>query len=525
MPSGEPTLNELAAQIAEELMAANHFVTLGERQKEIYRYDKQAGIYVADGYSYIARKVEENFSDRALASTHLVNEVIGHIERSTAESRDIFTQNGDTPRLVLENCALNLNTMQVEDFSPGLYALSKIHVKYDPKADCPVFKKFLNEILSPDDVMGVQEDLGAILRQKYLTKKFSIYLGEPDTGKTTLISVFTTFLGADNVSSVGIQELASHDKFQLAGLFGKMANIRDDLAKDVIHSTGKLKEITGGFQIQAEMKFKDPFTFMNYAFLIFTCNTLPEVEEDDSAFFDRVVIRLFKNRFGGHETPDRELLTKLTTTEELSGILNWAIEGLKRLRDNGWNFTTTSSLEITREDYKRRSDPVWAFVQDCLIEESAGVVVKETLYNAFKNYCQERGIPLIQKGSFYSTLPSKVTITSGYREVIEGQGKKHCFAGISLKCSLNGERPAPPAPPAPEQGRSDQPDQPDRGFYHLRDTGQDYPKASEPSQGDTDQGSFPASTERSFKCGRCDFETSNKLEFLEHVKQHEASEA
>jgi P4 family phage/plasmid primase-like protien len=305
-------------------------------------------------------------------------------------------------------------------------------VAYDASKDCPTFKKFINEILSPEDVQGVQEELGQMLYEKYMTKKLSIYVGGTDTGKTTLVSVLIALLGLENVSSVSIQELASKNPFYLAQLFGKMANIRDDVSKDIVSSVGKLKELTGGFQVNAQKKFRDPFNFVNRAYLIFTCNYLPPVEEDDDAFYNRVMIRHFNKRFGGKDKPDRELIKKLTAPDELSGILNWGLEGLQRLRSNGWNFTNTTTSDATREEYKRQSDPVWAYVSDCLEEDSKGVITKERLYNTFKEFCEDKAIPLLSRDFFFKTLPEKVHVTSGRREVEGEEGRKHCFIGIKF---------------------------------------------------------------------------------------------
>lgn len=438
----ESKVSQKSAEIASRLLAREFFISVGERQKTIYHYNKDTGIWTQDGRSHIQQWIQKNI-EKSEINSYLVNEVVAHIERETRESIAIFNDDNREPHVVLENCVLYLDTLLTETFRPELHALNKLPVLYDPNAECPNFKRFIGETLSIEDLSGVQEELGAILRRKYLTKKFSIYIGAPDTGKTTLISVVSKLLGDENVSKVSIQDLASRNPFQTAPLYGKLANIRDDLSKEIIYSAGKLKEITGGFPIQAERKFQEQFNFTNSAYLIFTCNDLPPLQEDDEGFFARVIIRNFANKFGGHDKPDRNLLEKITTKEELSGILNWAIEGYHRLRENGWNFTNTVTLDSTREDYKLKSDPVWAFCQDWIDEESQAFEIKEVLYNTFKQYCKLKDIPLITKDKFFKTLPTKVNVSSDYR-TIEGQGRKHAFVGIKLNSAfhLSGEKTA-----------------------------------------------------------------------------------
>lgn len=459
-------------EFAERILGENHILTFGEKSKTVYRYRESEGIWADDGISFIEGYIQKNLA-KEFISTNFVNEVIGHVTRSTHSDRDLFTKKSDKTLLVLQNCALDLTTLKPVSFSPLHYALNKLPVIYNPDARCPLFLKFISEILPAHDVLGVQEEIGAILAREYRTKKFSIYLGPPDTGKTTLISVFLRLLGAQNVSSVSIQDLGSKNPFQVAPLYGKLANIRDDLSKDVIYSAGKLKELTGGFQIQAERKFADQFDFVNYAYLIFTCNFLPPIGEDDEGFFVRVIVRNFVNKFGGHAKADRDLINKLTTPEELSGILNWALAGYKRLKENGWNFSNQDTTDSIAEDYKRKSDPVWAFAEDCLIEESDHAETKENLYLAFKDFCKEHGIPLVSKDRFFKVLPEKVTVTSGQRELVKGQGKKHVFVGVKIWRNINSEKGVPTVPVVPDQKSLEQSEQPEHSFYHLKDAKDD----------------------------------------------------
>jgi putative DNA primase/helicase len=441
MPNGEEGTKEVAAKIAEGLLNENHFVTLGSRNPTIYRYDQKEGIYKDNGERYIKRKIEENLP-KAEISTHLVNEVLGHVERSTLEEPSIFEESKN-PHLVLEDCLFNLETMKTEPFSPEYHSLAKMNVKYDTSIDYKKSKfwKFINEILSHDDVEGVQEELGAILRKEYLTKKFSVYIGPPDTGKTTLLNIIIKFIGEKNVADLSLQQIASKERFFLSCLFGKMANIRDDIPKDIIKTAGSLKEVTGRSRITGEFKFQNPFEFINHAYIIVSCNELPPIEEDDLGVFNRIKRRLFKNRFGGKERPDRELEKKLSTPEELSAILNWALEGLKRLEAQGWNFSHDENETEMREWYKRKSDPLWGFVEDELTDESEGddeepFIIKEECYNAFKEYANEKDLMDPGRDYFYKHLPDYVRVRTE-RKTVPNKGRPWCYVGIKLKPELN----------------------------------------------------------------------------------------
>ncbi len=459
MPNGEES-KLLAWNTAKELLENNHFVTLRDTE-EIFRYED--GIYTPDGQAYIKQKMQENFETKEEINSHLVHEVIGHVQRSTLKDRTIFEENN--PHLVLENCLFNVDTFQKEDFTPDYYALAKMPVKFEPERDYhnSLFWTFINEILDPKDVIGVQEELGAILRKKYLTKKFSIYYGETDTGKSTLLNVIQALIGQKNISNLSLQQIASQERFYLASLFGKMLNCRDDMPKDIIRSAGPLKEVTGRSRITGEKKFQNPFEFVNHAYILVSCNELPPFSEDDLAVFNRIKLRAFKKRYGGHTEPDRELEEKLTQPDELSAILNWGLEGLDRLRQNGWNFSNGENEIVIRELYKRKSDPLWGFCEDCIEEtgEDQDIIEKEELYNSFKAYCKSKELSDQGKDYFYKHIHDKVTVKSG-QPLINGK-RPHCFIGIKLKSNINGKSPVHGVP-------SENMEQGEQGQAHLTAT-------------------------------------------------------
>ncbi|RLI78030.1 hypothetical protein DRP04_10575, partial [Archaeoglobales archaeon] len=127
---------------------------------------------------------------------------------------------------------------------------------------------------------------------------------------------------------------------------------------------------------------------------------------------------------------DENILQKLTTKEELSGLLNKAIEGLKRLLSRG-DFTTTRSTEEWREAYIRMSDPVGAFVMDMVEEDPLGTVTKDDLYNAFVEYCKLVRLPIKAKNVFSAELSKHVRVERT-RLSVKGV-RKQAFRGIRLK--------------------------------------------------------------------------------------------
>jgi len=181
--------------------------------------------------------------------------------------------------------------------------------------------------------------------------------------------------------------------------------------------------------ITAEHKNRPHFQFKNYAKLIFSANEIPYSKDGTDAYFRRWIIINFPNTFNdeGDNLKNPNLTAELTTAEELSGIFNWAIEGLERLIHKG-KFDSKPT-EIIAEEYKRKSSPIAAFVQDCLEEDDDGVIEKEELFRRFVKYCKKNGIPTKTKALVGKILPLEINVKST-KVMINGE-RKICWRGIS----------------------------------------------------------------------------------------------
>jgi putative DNA primase/helicase len=220
------------------------------------------------------------------------------------------------------------------------------------------------------------------------------------------------------------------NRFAKASLHGKLANIYADLPDDTLSRTGTFKMLTGGDLIEGEKKFRDSFTFVNYAKLLFSCNKLPSAIDNTDAFFRRWIIVTFPNIFKGDDC-DPNILEKLITPNELSGLLNIALKGLKRILDNG-GFSYSKSTEEIREDYVRKSDPLAAFVLDCVERDQASTIIKKELYGLFASYCRENNLPAVNRDTFYKNIPKHISVGETRLHRKDIPGRPRAFTGIKL---------------------------------------------------------------------------------------------
>ncbi len=421
------TLDAEPSQVAEAILGILHVRTIFKG--ETYVYDE--GVYRPGGEAVIRRLVEVNFHKAGAdetADNGFLNEVLGHVQRRTYTELEIF--DSEPHILNLENGLFNLQTYQLGPHRPDYPSLSKLPVKYDPSTSCHRWGRFINEVVDPGDVQAVQEFIGSLLWKGYETQKAWLQVGEGANGKDALDRVLIALLGPENVSNHSLQAL-EENRFATASLHGKLANIYSDLRDTALKSTGTFKTLTGEGSLSAERKFQNAFSFQNHAKLVFSCNKIPLSPDDTDAFFRRWLITTFPNRFLG-DRADPGIVAKLTNPEELSGILNWALEGLKRLRAQNWQLSNAKSIEDTREEYIRKSDQVKAFLMECCLPDPEGAVSKQQLYQAFILYCKGTSLPAVTSDTFFKRLPmAGIPVTPAK---LGPKGKQvHSFKGLWLR--------------------------------------------------------------------------------------------
>ena len=349
------------------------------------------GVYKPCGEIIIKGSLNKIFSGcckqsgRSLLTKNDINEIISRVQITNVRSLSILDDIG--PYVNLENGYINLETLELLEHTPDKPFMNKCPVRYVDGVECPVFREFLDQSLEKEYHPALEEWFGYNLWPNYCVQKAMMFYGPKRTGKGTTIRVLEAMIGRDNCSHVNLQELAIN-KFKIANLFGKMANTYGDLPRAMVIDTGHFKNLTGEDTVEGEQKFKDPFNFYNKAKMTYSTNYIPMLKEADDAFYGRWVILPYQNSCYGHE--DVTLTKRLTTPEELSGILNMALSGLDRLRSNNWQFSYTLSGS---EVYERLSNPIVAFLQDGYQASDIGKISKTDLYRDYGEWAEKNNMP------------------------------------------------------------------------------------------------------------------------------------
>lgn len=400
--------------------------------QEIYFYND--GGYLPQGDTKIRETIRKILGDKT--KDFCVKETISSIRETTYIDRKEINKHKNY--LCLKNGLFNTDIMKLEQHNPDIITTVKLPITYDPKANCPKWKEFISDVAYPEDQPVLQEFFGYCLYLDYFIRSIFVLVGDGGNGKTVFMKVLESFLGVENISGVSMQDF-SKDRFAKARLFGRLANICDDLPAKTIYDTGVIKQLTGGSLIEAQHKFKARFNFTNFAKVIFATNKLPEIKDRSRAIWDRIKTITFPYEFVDNPTesyqkkkiPRDKFLKQLTSPQELSGMFNWAVDGLKRLLKQG-DFSYSKSHEETREEYERKANVVKAFHDDKILYVSDNMENKRDGFAEFVTYCKERGLPIVSYDVFCKRILELCGVRITESRPLIGDKRSRVWVGIKI---------------------------------------------------------------------------------------------
>lgn len=292
----------------------------------------------------------------------------------------------------LENGVYNLDTEELQPHSKDYYMTSQLPFSYDPDAEtCALDGFLLSAIVKPngeyDYELGelIQEAVGYSLTSNTDHRVSFWLVGESGTGKSVLINLLATLAGSSYVT-IDLDQL-SQSPYQLADIAGKrVVTFTEPSARSVL-ADNHYKRLVSQDEILARQIFGKPFRFTPICKVWGAMNNTPRVLDRSDAVFNRVVIINMNHRVPDNQR-DPRLLDKLK--QELPGIFNWALKGMRRLRRKG-HFTQAKQAIEAREAYKAENDTEAAFAEDCLEFNPEFKVKGQHLYDTYFSWCKRNG--------------------------------------------------------------------------------------------------------------------------------------
>jgi len=279
------------------------------------------------------------------------------------------------------------DSTQLRPFNQDDFLTYQLPFAYDPLADAPIFAVYLNTVLPVKELQYIlAEYIGYLFvpsHQLKLEKTILLY-GAGANGKSVFFDIINALLGRQNVTTYSLAKLTDQNGYYRAMIGNKLVNYASEINKKL--DPAFFKQLVSGEPIEARLPYGQPFILENYAKLIFNANELPRDVEHSNAYFRRFLIIPFNVTIPENQQ-DRNLAQKIIQ-KELPGVLNWVLDGLKRLTTNK-KFTVSSIVADQVEQYKNEADTSYLFLEEYsyIPNESNSQLLKK-LYNEYKAFCQ-----------------------------------------------------------------------------------------------------------------------------------------
>lgn len=288
---------------------------------------------------------------------------------------------------------------------------------YAQAAVAPRWQQFLDRVVPDQASQYVLAEYLAYLfipTAKLKLEKVLLLYGTGANGKSVFFEVVTALLGPENVSNYSLSSLTKGEAYSRAHLATKLVNYASELNGKLEADT--FKQLASGEPVEARLPYGQPFIMTEYAKLIFNCNELPTDVEHTHAFFRRFLIVPFTVTI-----PEAEQNKTLATTiirEELAGVFNWILAGLRRLLEQR-GFTDSAAIRAQLEAYKKQADTVRLFLEEAGYVADAECWVKgQDVYQEYKFFCQDDGYRAVGRQKFTGRLQQ-----AGIGQKRNGQGQ------------------------------------------------------------------------------------------------------
>lgn len=330
----------------------------------------------------VKRIVEAAQCEGVDVTAYLISQVQMLISMEVWTSADTWDK--DTSILVCKNGTLNVDTYELREHKFDDYATGAVPYDYDPGADCPGLKK----IMEPwgDDITSYLQEYAGYALTTDTSLETAIWLkGEPGGGKSTFLEGLKAMLG-EKCGVLGISTI-ERSRFGLTSLIGKTLLVASDQPGGYVTASNILNNIISGEPVKVERKFEDSVDVIPTAKIAWSMNDLPKIEGGgNNGLFRRVkVIEIPKVPKDKRDPALKELVK-----QEGPGILNWALEGLKRLRERG-RFDAPQCVLDTTTQFKERNDKPALFLAAETIEGDDYKIKSSELYQRYKFWCDQNG--------------------------------------------------------------------------------------------------------------------------------------
>ena len=320
--------------------------------------------------------------------------------------------------IAFNNGIYDIVTDELIPYTPDIILTNRIKHNYNADAYNKLADTTLDKLSCNDNEVRalLEECIGyCFYRRNELGKAF-ILTGDKSNGKSTFLDLIKYILGDSNISALDLRELG--DRFSTAMIFGKLANIGDDIGDEFMqgNAVSIFKKIVTGNRIKAELKGKDPFEFNPYVKLLFSANDMPRMRDKTGAVLRRLVMIPFNATFTKDDADyDPFIKYKLITEDSIEYLIQLGIAGLKRVLHNN-EFTVSQKVTNTITEYEEENNPIIAFIN----EVGADAIINQPtteVYLRYSTFCSQSQLQALSKIAFSKSINKRLGTNTVSRRI------------------------------------------------------------------------------------------------------------
>lgn len=338
----------------------------------------------------------------------------------------------------VRNGLLDYVTGTLHQHTPRFFCHYSLPFDHVPGATSQRWLGFLDSVWAGDQGSQalLQEIFGYVLSGRIDLEKMVFIVGPRRSGKGTIATTLTNLLGAKNVAGPTLNSFTT--EFGLSTLLGKplaiVGDARSSRSTDIHLVTERLLSITGRDQIDINRKYVDPWSGVMPTRIMMMGNALLNFKDASGAITGRMLVLETSVSYFGRE--DKSLKTDLAQEAELAGILNWAIEGMRRLEVQG-EFSEPEASAKIREEMNEKANPMGTFIQEeCVVGGSELHVISTDLFKAWLAWNRKgddsKSAETLFGGDLKTALAAQGVTLRRERRSVDGV-RRYVYLGIALR--------------------------------------------------------------------------------------------
>lgn len=385
-----------------------------KNEYHIVKINGQLHIYNNGIYDYAQKSIETKMIERIPTLTaQRRTEVMKYLDLICED-----IEPSEANYIAFKNGIYDLVTDTLIPYTPDIILTNRINHNYNDNAYNQLTDTTLDKLSCNDNEVRalLEECIGyCFYRRNELGKAF-ILTGDKSNGKSTFLDLIKYILGDTNISALDLRELG--DRFSTAMLFGKLANIGDDIGDEFMQGSAVsiFKKIVTGNRVKAEHKGKDPFEFNPYVKLLFSANDMPRMRDKTGAVLRRLVMIPFNATFTKDDADyDPFIKYKLIKEDSIEYLIQLGIAGLKRVLSNN-EFTVSQKVTNVLTEYEEENNPIVAFINE--VGEDAIVNQPTTdVYLRYSTFCSQSQLQALSKIAFSKSINKRLGTNTVSRRI------------------------------------------------------------------------------------------------------------